>query len=189
MKNKKIIIGSIIVFLIVMGIIGVMLIGTEESNQNVGKVENEITQARGNYNVIECMKHIETSNTVEELNHIIGFEAEKSKYSEEYKWELDSKNFIMLKYAGDSPIIQATIDKETIKSETVKFPLMSELQGMLNNGSFTYEELVEKLGGVEGTLSGKSTTSVGYTWVDKHNQTLSATFNKESGKCTIASYR
>ena len=59
---------------------------------------------------------------------------------------------------------------------------------MLNNGSFTYEELVEKVGG-EGTLTSISADSVIYTWVDKHEQRLSATFNKDTGKCSIASYR
>ena len=28
-----------------------------------------------------------------------------------------------------------------------------------------------------------------YTWVDKTGQRLGATFNNESGKCTVASYR
>ena len=71
----------------------------------------------------------------------------------------------------------------------MKFPSSSELRKILNNGSFTYEELVEKFEGIEETLSSKITTSVGYTWLDKNNQTLGATFNTESGKCTVASYK
>lgn len=96
---------------------------------------------------------------------------------------------ITLKYAGDSPILQATIDKESVKNENIKLPKSSELQEMLNNGSFTYEELVVKLDGIEDNLSNKTTGSVGYIWVDKNNRFLSATFNNESGKCAIASFR
>ena len=145
--------------------------------------------AKGNCIVTECIQKLDTSNSIEEINNIIGFEGTKSEYSEEYTWKLNDKNWITLKYAGDSPILQATIDKETIKNETIKFPSSSELREMLNNGSFTYEELVDKLGGIEGTLSSKTTTSVGYMWVNKQSQVLGATFNNESGKCTVASYR
>ena len=76
-----------------------------------------------------------------------------------------------------------------IINEEVKFPAISELRELLNNGSFTYEELVSKLDGIEGVLAGKTTTSKSYMWVNKNEQILYATFNNESGKCTIASIR
>ena len=59
---------------------------------------------------------------------------------------------------------------------------------MLNNGSFTYDELVEMVGG-EGTLISISNGSMIYTWVDKNDRRLNATFDRESGKCSLASYR
>lgn len=104
-------------------------------------------------------------------------------------WKFDSKNWISFKsYSENSITIQATIDKESLKNEDIKLPLSSDLQKDLNNGSFTYEELAEKIGG-EGTLTSISENSRIYTWVDKSSQRLSATFNNKSGKCTIASYR
>ncbi len=160
---------------------------TSDNDDVEEKKEEEVV--KGNCVVTECIKQLDTSNSVEEINSIIGFEGTKSDYSEERTWKLSDKNWITLKYAGDSPILQATIDKESIKNENVKFPLSSELKEMLNNGSFTYEELVDKLDGIEGTLDSKTTKSVGYIWVDKNNRVLSATFNNESGKCTIASFR
>lgn len=143
---------------------------------------------KGNCVVTECIKQLEVTNTVEEINSIIGFEGEKNEYSNDYTWELDSKNWITLKSAGESPIIQATIDKDTLKQEELSFPTSSKLQEDLNNGSFTYHELVEKLGGIEGTLAGKTSSSVSYIWVNKSKQTLRATFNSKSEKCTIASF-
>lgn len=159
------------------------------TNTSDDEVEEKKEETKGNCVVTECIKQIEPLNSVEEINDIIGFEGTKSEYSDERTWKLDSNNWITLKFAGDSPILQATIDKETLKNENIKLPASSELQEMLNNGSFTYEELVSKLDGIEGTLSSKTTGSVSYIWVDKNKRVLSATFNNESGKCTIASFR
>ncbi|MCI8778850.1 MAG: hypothetical protein HFI87_06855 [Bacilli bacterium] len=159
------------------------------TSDNAEVEEKKEDETKGNCVVIECIKQLKPSNSVEEINDIIGFEGTKSDYSDERTWKLDSKNWITLKYAGDSPILQATIDKESIKNENIKLPASSELQKMLNNGSFTYEELVSKLNGIEGTLSSKTNGSVSYIWVDKNKRVLSATFNNESGKCTIASFR
>ncbi len=181
MKLKKILFYTIISFSVMS-----CLTGCSETKVEEEKKEDEV---KGNCSVVECLNQLDTSNSTEEINKVIGFEGTKSEYSDEYTWKLDSKNWITLKYAGDSPILQATIDKESIKNENIKLPSSSELREMLNNGSFTYEELVKKLGGIEGTLDSKTSTSVGYRWVDKNNQTLGATFNTKSGKCTVASYR
>ena len=56
--------------------------------------------------------------------------------------------------------------------------------------SFTYEEVVKKVGGVEGTLAGKTSTSKRYIWVNKYDQTFSATFSDTNdGKTSIISLR
>jgi len=149
--------------------------------------EKKEEEPKGNCTVIECMKQIEASNTVEEISSIIGFEPTTSEFSEDKTWKLDSKNWITLKSVGDEPLIQATIDKETIKDDNVKLPLQKDLQELLNKG-VTYEELVEVIGG-EGTISSKSDGSTGYVWADKHGQRLGATINNKSKKCTVASYR
>ena len=158
------------------------------SEQIEEKKEEDI--AKGNCTIVECMKKIEATNTMEEINAIIGFETTTdAMIGSDPIWKFDSKNWISFKTSNnDSVTIQATIDKENIKNDNIKLPLSSDLQEDLNNGSFTYEELVEKVGG-DGTLTSISKGSRIYTWVDKHNQTLRATFNDKSGKCTIASYR
>lgn len=191
MKNKKSLIYIIIAVLVIaLCIVYAISSDNKQENANNNNVTDNIAEeTQKAEQVIECIKQLETTNTVEEINTITGLEGTKSEYSDEYTWKFSNKNYIMLKYAGDSPILQATINKEIIKNNEVKLPLSSELREMLNNGSFTYEELVSKLGGIEGTLSGKTSGSVSYIWVDKHDQTLRATFNNESGKCTIASFQ
>ena len=147
-------------------------------------------EVKANCSITECMKQIEATNTLEEINGIIGFESTTdAMIGSDPIWKFDSKNWISFKTNSNNEItIQATIDKESIKNDAIKLPSSSDLQKELNNGSFTYEELVEKVGG-EGTLTSISKGSYSYTWVDKNGQRLGATFNKESGKCTVASYR
>ena len=154
------------------------------------KLNQENEEVKGNCSIVECMKKIEPTNTVEEINDIIGFESSTdAMIGSDPIWKFDSKNWISFKtYSDDSITIQATIDKESIKDDNIKLPSSSDLQKDLNNGSFTYEELAEKVGG-NGTLTSISKGSRNYTWVDKTGRRLVATFNNESGKCTVASYR
>lgn len=189
MKNKSAVIVISVIFIVIMGILGFITLG-EKNSSNVGNTNKEQEEAKGNYNIVEAMKHIEATNTVEEINTIIGFESTTdAMIGSDPIWKFDSKNWISFKsYGNDDITIQATIDKESIKNDNIKLPSSSDLQKDLNNGSFTYEELTQKIGG-EGTLTSISKGSLSYTWVDKTGQRLGATFNKESGKCTVASYR
>lgn len=177
---KKIFVSFLLLFFMI-------VTGCEEEQQLDEKKE----EIRGNCVVTECIKKIETTNSVEEINNIIGFEAEKSEYSESYTWKLSDKTWITRDASGTAPILQATIDKETIQSDAVDFSVYSDIKKMLDSGtSLSYEEMVSKLGGVEGTLAGKTSTSNRYIWVDKSNRTFSATFsNTLGGKCSIISLR
>ena len=160
MKLKRIILGSITIFCAICFVTGC----SEEKLDEKPKEET-----KGICTVTECIKKIEATNTKEEIK------------------KLDSKNWITLKPGSSIQIIQATIDKESIKNDNVTLPTQKELQELLNKG-VTYEELVEKFG-AEGTINSKTNESVGYVWVDKNGQRLSATINNKSGKCTVASYR
>ncbi len=182
MKMKKLMLCLITIFC-------ALCIVTGCSNEELEEKKKEEKQ-EGNCTIVECMKKIEPTNTIEEINEIIGFSSTTdAMIGSDPIWKFDSKNWISYKsYSEDDITIQATIDKETIKDENIKIPLSSDLQKDLNNGSFTYKEFVEKVGG-EGTLTSISKGSEIYTWVDKNGQRLGATFNKKSGKCSIASYR
>lgn len=182
MKLNKIFLNLVIVIIMLVFVTGC----SEEKVEDKPK-EDEV---KANCTIVECMKKIEATNTMEEINSIIGFETTTdAMIGSDPIWKFDSKNWITYKTYGDDDItIQATIDRESIKDENIKLPSSTDLQNDLNNGSFTYEELVEKLGG-EGTLTSISKGSLSYTWVDKNGQRFGATFNNESGKCTVASFR
>ncbi len=181
MKFKKIL-STTIIFL------GALCFVTGCTEEKLDEKPNE--EVKGNCSIVECMKKIEATNTMEDITAIIGFDSTTdAMIGSDPIWKFDSKNWISFKNSGDDSItIQATIDKESIKDDNIKLPSSSDLQKDLNNGSFTYEELVEKVGG-EGTLTSISKGSLSYTWVDKAGQRLGATFNNKSGKCTVASYR
>ena len=164
-----------------------LTVGCGEKKVEDEKKEEE--KVKGNCEIVECMKQISASNSMEEITNIIGFETTtNAMIGSDPIWQFDSKNWITYKTYNDSVTIQATINKDDLKDEKITLPLATELQEMLNNGSFTYEELVEKVGG-EGTLTSISAGSVIYSWVNKSGMKLSATFNNESGKCSIASLR
>ncbi len=184
MKFKK----YLLCFLAIISIIGVAGCATEE--ENLGKDDEVKEEAKGKCSVTECIKQLKVTNTVEEIDEIIGFEGEKSDYSENFTWKLDKKNWITLDMTGTNPILQATIDKESVKSDKVDFSVYSDIKKLLDKGkTLSYDELVEKMNGVEGVLAGKTSTSDRYIWVDKNNQTFSATIRLKDNMCSIISLR
>ena len=146
MKNKKVVIVIAVIFIVILAILGFIALGEKDSS-NVGDTNNKQQEVKGNYeDVVEAMKHIEPTNTVEEINAIIGFESTTdAMIGSDPIWKFDAKNWISYKTAGNGNItIQATIDKESIKNDALKLPASSDLKKDLENGSFTYEELVQK---------------------------------------------
>lgn len=166
-----------------------ILMGMEDSSTgNPTAFEEEVIEA--NCTVTECIAKIETSDSIEKITEIIGVEPETDETSGTAKWKLSRKESIAREKSGSSYVLQATIDKTKIASGDVDFSIFSELKKTLESGeSFNYDELAQKLGGVAGTLAGKTDTSKRYIWVDKHDQTLSATFSDKTGKCSIMSLR
>ena len=76
-------------------------------------VENKKEESpKGNYSIVEAMKHIEATNTMEEITTIIGFESTTdAMIGSDPIWKFDSKNWISYKTYNDSVTIQATINK------------------------------------------------------------------------------
>lgn len=180
MKIKKFMLG----FIMSLGALYFVTGCSEEKLEE--KIEEEV---KANCTIVECMKKIKATNSMEEINKIIGFETTTdAMIGSDPLWKFDSKNWISYKSSNDSVTIQATIDKESLKNDNIKLPSSSDLQKDLDNGSFTYEELSEKVGG-EGTLTTISEGSLSYTWVDKNGQRLGATFNNKTDKCSVASFR
>lgn len=179
MKLKKVFCVMMLVFSFVCAT------GCQEQKQE----ENEKEIVKGNCNVVECIKQLNATDKIEKMNEVIGFEGEKD--GEDYKWQITKKTSLTAKKSGENYILQTTMIKEELANDKVDFGVYNELKELLDSGkSFTYEEVVQKLNGVEGVLSGKTSTSVSYMWVNKQNRVFSATFSDTiNKKCSIISLR
>lgn len=174
-------------------ILGIFSVGIITGCDGSKKIEKEQTTetSQGNCQVLDCIKQIEVTNSVKEINEIIGVEGEISDTSKNVKWKLNSKESITLTYAGEAPILQANYDRTTIKNEQNDFSSYSDIADKLKKGkTVTYEEIKEIVGGLDGTLEGKTSSSNSYAWVDKNGRVLRATIKNDKKKsCSIISLR
>lgn len=188
MKNLKLI-GGVCIVVAVVAVVGFLLLNHNDDSTLDGSDASASQQNNAKCTIVEAMQKIQPTNTQEEITEITGLEPTvDAMIGSDPIWKFDAKNWISYKTNNNNVTIQATIDKEDLKDENIKLPLATELEKMLNNNSFTYNELVKLISG-EGTLTSISSNSVIYTWVDKNNQKLNATFDNKTGKCSIASYR
>lgn len=160
--------------------------GTTTNKDNTTKEET-----KGKCKVEECTSLIEITNTVEEINDIIGFEGEKqNEDSNKYYWRFTDTTKIEVSFSSSGNTISATIDKSKIANKKVDFSKYDEIKAALDSGtSLTYDEFVEKVGGVQGTVVGKSSSSKRYTWANSKGGYLTASFSERTGKCTIVTGR
>lgn len=162
--------------------------GCTEQKENT-QVDNETQEkSKGKCEVKECMALLNPEMKVEEINEVIGFEGEKDEDAEKYTWKLTEKTKIEVEYKDGKGSIKATYNKEDLKNKDLKISLCYEILNNIKKQTYTYQEMVEKLEGIEGNLESYSSTSKMYSWVNKDGITFRATFSK-NGKCSIVSIR
>ena len=155
-----------------------------------GNISGGSSNIKGNCTAIECIKKINTSNTVEEINSIIGFEGELTdeKYNK-YYWELSEDSGIEVTYySGKNGTIVVDFDRDSVANSKVNFSRYNELQPKIKEG-ISYQEFISYIGNVEGTIIEKSSISTKYVWVATDGSYLNGSFSNSSGKCTFASGR
>ena len=177
--------------LVVLGLVGLLALG--EGNAPADDKSDDVAQEipKSKCEIDECMKLLEPTMTVAEVNEIIGFEGEKDEDKDEYTWELTSKSDISIEYKENVGKITARYNKDDIKDSEFKIAKGYELQNLLREGtSYTYKETVEQFGGVEGYLATKAATFKRYIWVNDDGLTFGATFSDDiDGKTSIISTR
>lgn len=187
---KKILFNISLLFLIIVIVTGCGNEVTKENNDNV--TNNVVEKENGKCKAIECINLINPENTVEEINEIIGFKGELTdeKYNK-YYWELSNDTGIEVTYYSSSKgTIKVDFDRNTVANKKVDFSKYDEIKTLLNSGnSLTYNDFVNKVGNVEGTLIEKSAYTKKYVWVNSDGGYLNASFSETSGKCTIVTGR
>lgn len=166
------------------------LTGCGKSNSNGGAKE----ESKGNCTVFECMKKIDAKNTVEEINKIIGIDGELTSEGEKsniYKWALSEETSITVQYftTTNNATVSANYPNKLV-SKKADFSKYDEIKKALQSGdSLTYDEFVKKVGGVQGVITQKSSSSITYYWMNSNGGYLTAYFSLKTGKCTMATGR
>lgn len=158
--------------------------------------EKETTEqeAKGNYDVFECIQKINPDNTLAEMNEIIGFEggdiSDGSSSDKVYYWQLTEDTGVRVQFFEQSGNARIDIDfkNKSIANAKNDFSKFDEIKEKLNAGeALTYDEFVEIIGGVEGVLETKTAYDYSYTWVDENGGYLTAQFDAETMECKAAS--
>ena len=162
-----------------------------EKNEGTNTSSSEAEKENKDAKVFEYIDKIESTNTVEEINGIIGSEGELvDEKLNKYTWKISEDTSITATYySGKNATISISCKDDLIKSSNVDFSKYSEIKAALNSSSLTYDEFIEKLGNVQGHMVEKSSSSRAYKWVGEDGRYLRATFSNSSNKCTFVSGR
>lgn len=157
----------------------------EPNEENKGQEKSQ-----GKCEIKECMNVLNPNMKLEEINEVIGFVGEKDEENEKYVWQLTSKTKIEVEFKEGKGSIKASYDKEQLKNDKLKLSICYEIYNNIKEKNYTYEEMVEKLEGIEGNLESLTSTSKMYSWVNKDGNTFRATFSKSNNwKSSIVSIR
>lgn len=171
----------------------------KEETKKAGRASTEVTdsaekEVKGNYDVFECIQKINTDNTLAQINEIIGFEGEdigdKTLPDDVYYWQLTEDTGVRVQFFEKTGNAQISIDfkNKSIANAQNNFSKFSEIKAKLDAGEvLTYDEFVNIIGGVEGVLETKSTSTYSYTWVNENGGYLTAQFDVKTMECKIAS--
>lgn len=164
---------------------------SESSNEggNGSSSSKKDTGSKGNCTVFECIDKAETDDTYEDMNDLIGFEGESVREGDgwkTYKWELNDDESIEATFFKTSTTIKANFKDEKIKNKKVDFSKYDEVKKALNKGeAVSYDDLKEKFGGVDGTMTEKSSSGFTYRWVNSQGGYMSANLNSSKTKCSM----
>lgn len=150
---------------------------------------HENSKVKTKCSVLDCIKKLSASSTVEDIDKVVGIKGELTTDSsyKVYTWTFsDKEKLTATYYSSGSANIEATYIKDNIKNKKVTFSKYSEIQTALKSStSLTYDEFKQKVGGVEGTLVYISSSSNKYVWVSTTGEYLTATFSNTTNKCTF----
>lgn len=161
-----------------------------ETNTGINSNSTVETSSKGKCSVMECIQQINYTNTLEEVNKIIGFDGELTDENYDiYYWKLSENSGVKVAwYNSPRATITADFDRTILSNSKVYFSKYDELQPKIKEG-ITYDEFKKYIGGTDGNITEKTSLSTKYTWVDSNGGYLTASFSNSDSKCTFASGR
>ncbi len=154
-------------------------------------------QARGNYDVFECMEKLDYTDDYDAAVKIIGFEGEliderkgKDSYPyETFEWKLTRNTAITIRFSlsdeGDFKRAQITAEfpSKMVSNSDIDFSEAASIEKKVkSHDGLLYDEFVDMVGGVEGTKTSVSSEATEYVWVGTDGATAYAKFDND-GKC------
>lgn len=192
MKKSILVIG--VALMLALGLVVLTGCGNDNSN-NSGNAQQE-QKSKGNYDVFEAIKKIETTTTFEKINTLLGFEGTLKSQSDAnstyawklYRWDLTDDTAIEVRITekDSSASIEAIYPTDKIRNGKVDFSKVnSEMKKKINEkDGMTYDQVVEFLGGVQGTLDKKDSSTNTYVWANDQRGSLTVRFSSSTGKVT-----
>ena len=190
MKNKVLTILLCCILLATMFIVT----GCGEKSDNNGNGGEQQSQSKGKYDVFGCIEKLDATMTLEQVNEVIGFEGTLKSETDSYKvydWDLTDKTSISVQFhtKSNTSTISANYPNEMV-TEKADFSKWDEIKSKLNKREdLTYDEFVKLVGGVQGKMDKKTSTSTTYKWLNDKGGYLSAYFDVKTNKCTMATGR
>lgn len=190
--KKRILVISLVLMLVLSLVV---LTGCGANSNNSGNAP-QTQQSKGNYDVFEAIKKIETTTTFEDINTLLGFEGTLKSQSDAnstyswklYRWDLTDDTAIEVRITDkdNSASIEAIYPTDMIRNGKVDFSKVnSEMKKKVNEkDGMTYDQVVEMLGGVQGTLDKKDSSTDTYVWANEQRGSLTVRFSTSTGKVT-----
>lgn len=178
--------GIIAVSLAVLTLTGCSLIPGQK-NTPAEKAEKP---AKGNCNVFECIKKLDTKDDLEKVNKVMGFDGEVVREGTgytTYEWVIDKEKDqkVEATFYSTSTTISISFKDELIKNPKVDFSKFEEIKKAMNNReTVTYDDVKAKFG-ADGVLVEKSSFSNKYRWVNEKGGYMYANFSVSSGACSL----
>ena len=194
---KKSLTSVLLIIMLAGGMFILTACGNDNSNEQKkeSNTENNVSQSNAGKNnkVYELIEKIEPTNTIEEVNKIVGVDAtltDEKYYIYEYDFGENYK--LILKYysaTGKTADIQIKYNRDDLRDEKVTLKNAADLKKKLQNKEkISYDEFKEAVGGVDGTLNEKTKYTKGYIWVNKDGGYISATFSTRDNSCSYFAY-
>ena len=179
MKKNKLFVG-VICLLVLVSITGC---GKKTNLSNKKQSDNTETEVKAKCSYYKCLSKMSLSNTVDELNNIVGIEAKSVETTvenmEKYEYDFgNDKKITVTLFSGKVSSITMAYDKKELKNKKVTLDNLSDIKARINDG-ISYDEFKKAVGGVDGTLIEVSSWNK-YVWVaGDGSSNVTASFGKD----------
>lgn len=173
---------------LIISLLMIAMVGCGSSNDGGASGDDKSAKTTDISKYIEIMDKLEPSNTVEEINKIIGKEGEleDEKYNS-YYWELEDGVGIKASYySGKTATIKLECSNDLLSNSKVDLSKTKDLKEEMSEKTLYYDDFKDALGKVDGVVTEKGNSRKVYLWVDEKGGYLSATFD-EDNKCSFMS--